>query len=68
MAKQKRVIFDNWDNSTEFWQYRHNQAESQSERPHQQTGRNTDDTETWLWIIGTIGVLALYAMKMLWRS
>ncbi len=68
MAKQERAVYNNWDSSTEFWEYRHNQAESQSERPHLQTGRNTDYTETLFWIIGTIGFLALIAMKMLWRS
>ena len=68
MAKQERAVYNNWDSSTEFWEYRHNQAESQSERTPLQTGRNTDYTETLFWIIGTIGFLALIAMKMLWRS
>ena len=29
MAKQERAVYNNWDSSTEFWEYRHNQAESQ---------------------------------------
>jgi hypothetical protein len=66
MAKQKRAIFNNWDNSCDFWQYRCNQTQSPSERPPQQTSAKTDGTAIWFWILGTIGFCALFAMKILW--
>ena len=68
MAKQERAIFNSWDDSSDFWQYRCNQAQSPSQRPPQQTSAKTDNTALWFWIIGTIGFCALLAMKVLWSS
>ncbi|MHC4330033.1 MAG: hypothetical protein ACYSWW_18110 [Planctomycetota bacterium] len=42
MARQERAIFNNWDNSNDFWQYRCNQTQSPSQRPPQQTSAKTD--------------------------
>jgi hypothetical protein len=70
MARQERVIFNNWDDSSDFWQYRCNQTQSPAERPSQlqQTNAKTDNTVLWFWILGTIGFCALLAMKVLWSS
>ncbi len=68
MAKQERAIFDSLDNSCGFWQYRSDHAETLGERPHQHSSVEDDRTMMWLCIIGTIGALALFGMKMLWSS
>jgi len=68
MAKQERAIFDSLDNSCGFWQQRSDHVQVMSERPHQQSCDNEDRTLMWLSIIGAIGFLALFGMRMLWHS
>ncbi len=66
MAKQERQVLDNLDASTSYWQYRHDRAGYERQQPYQQVNQNTDDT--WfilLGILGTIGFLALLAVKVL---
>ncbi len=66
MTKQESQLLDNLDGSAAYWQYRYNQAESESKQPYMQVNQNTDDT--WfimLGILGTIGFLALLAVKVL---
>jgi len=67
MAKQERAIFDSLDNSCGFWQHRSDHAQVMSERPHQQSNVEEDRTLMWLCVIGTIGFLALFGMRLLWR-
>ena len=66
MIKKERQILDNMDGSAAYWQYRHNPAEYEREQPYKQVNQNTDDS--WfilLGILGTIGFLALLAVKTL---
>ena len=66
MTKQERQLLDNLDGSASYWQYRHNPAKYERQQPHKQADHNTDDT--WiilLGILGTIGFLALLAVKVL---
>lgn len=66
MTKQESQLLDNLDGSASYWQYRYNPAEYERQQPHKQTDQNTDDT--WfilLGILGTIGFLALLAVKVL---
>ncbi len=66
MIKQERQILENMDGSAAYWQYRHNPAECEREQPYKQVNQNTDDS--WfilLGILGTIGFLALLAVKVL---
>ena len=65
MTKQESLL-DNLDGSASYWQYRYNPAEYERQQPHKQADHNTDDT--WiilLGILGTIGFLALLAVKIL---
>ena len=64
MIKQETRLLDYMDSGTAYWAYRHNPTEYQSEQPHEQAGRNTNDT--WiilLGILGTIGFLIMLAIK-----
>jgi hypothetical protein len=66
MSKRDGQLFDNWDGSTAFWQYRHNPAGSEKQQPHKQSNQNTDDT--WIIFLGilfTIGFIALLAITTL---
>ena len=66
MRKQESQLLDILDGSASYWQYRYNPAEYERKQPHKQANQNTDDT--WiilLGIIGTIGFLALLAVKVL---
>jgi hypothetical protein len=66
MAKQERQVLDNLDACTSYWQYRHDRAEYERPQPYEQANQNTDDT--WfivLGILGTIGFIALLAVKVL---
>ncbi len=66
MTKQESQLLDNMDGSAAYWQYRNNPAEYERKLPYQQVSQNTDDT--WfilLGILGTIGFLALLAVKVL---
>jgi len=65
MTKQESLL-DNLDGSAAYWQYRYNPAEYEKKQPHEQANQNTDDT--WfilLGILGTIGFLALLAVKVI---
>jgi len=69
MSKQEKQVLDNFFGSTSYWQYRHNQAENDSQQPHKQAEQNTDDT--WikvLCILFTIGFLVLLAKTTLWST
>ena len=66
MAKQESQLLDILDGSASYWQYRYNPAEYERKQPYKQANQDTDDT--WiilLGIIGTIGFLALLAVKVL---
>ena len=66
MTKQEGQLLGNMDNSTAFWQYRHNPAEYERQQPHKQASQNADDT--WIIFLGivfTIGFLALLAITTL---
>jgi len=66
MSKQESKLLDYLDASAAYWQYRYNPAENERKQPHEQANQNTDDI--WiilLGILGTIGFLALLALKIL---
>jgi len=67
MTKQERQSIGNWDGCAAYWQYRHNPEQYELQQPHKQVNQSTDDT--WvklLWILGTIGFLAVLAKTTLW--
>ena len=66
MVKQEGQLLGNMDNSTAFWQHRHNPAEYEGQQPHKQANPNADDT--WIIFLGvlfTIGFIALLAITTL---
>jgi hypothetical protein len=66
MSKQESKLLDYLDASSAYWQYRYNPVEYVRKQPDEQANQNTDDT--WiilLGILGTIGFLALLALKIL---
>jgi len=67
MAKQERQLLCNFDVGSAYWQCRHNPAEYEIKQPPKQANQNTTD-DTWvmlLWILGTIGFLAVLAKTTL---
>ena len=69
LAMTKRVgqLFDSYDVSASFWQYRNSPGEYERRQPHEQADHNTDGTWfTLLGIVFTIGFLVLLATTTVW--
>jgi phage shock protein PspC (stress-responsive transcriptional regulator) len=67
MTKQERQFIGNWGGCAAYWQYRHNPEQYELQQPQKQASQYADDT--WvrlLWILGTIGFLAVLAKTTLW--
>ena len=69
LAMTRRVgqLFDSYDVSASFWQYRNHPAEYDRRQAHEQANDNADDT--WITLLGivfTIGFLVLLATTTLW--
>ena len=70
MVKQEGQLSGNMDNSTAFWQYRHNPAEYERQQPHKQANPDTDDT--WiiflgiLFVTGFLALLAITTLRSIW--
>ena len=67
MTKRVGQLFDSYDVSASFWQYRNSLAEYERRQPHEPADHNTDGTWfTLLGIVFTIGFLVLLATKTVW--
>jgi hypothetical protein len=66
MTKQERPLLINWDGSVAYWERRYKQTEYKRKQPDKQANQNSDIADiVLLWILGTIGLLAMLVAAIL---
>lgn len=69
MTKRGKLLLENYESKTGFWEYRNGSPECERTPSYRQENQSADDTWImWLWILGTIGFLALLAKTTFWDT